>query len=275
MKNISDTHYKQVSKAIAYLTENGPHHSNLCDVAQYCDMSTSSLQRLFSSYVGLSPKQFVLYMSTEHAKGLLERGCSTLNTSVHSGLSSSGRLHDHFVKIESMTPGAYKNAGSGLQINYSYHGTPYGNVLIASTDRGICHLAFCNNLFDGEQNLRTLFSHAELVQQPTSMHTKALDFFDLQQTSPQLLTLHLRGTPFQIKVWHALLSIPSGSLSSYGELACFIGHDKAHRAVGTAIGCNPISYIIPCHRVIQSSGVIGNYMWGPERKKLILAHEVN
>jgi len=205
MKHLSPKHYIQIARAIDYLTQHAQEQPSLDTIASACNMSTSSLQRLFSDYVGVSPKQFLMYMSTEHAKQLLQDGPSLLETSSKTGLSSTGRLHDHFVHIEAMTPGEYKSGGKDLEISYNFYNSPYGELIIASTARGICYT--------------------------------------------------------------------SGDVATYGEIAQHIDHDKAHRAVGTAVGHNPISYIIPCHRVIQSSGIIGNYMWGPQRKKLILTQE--
>jgi len=275
MKNLSPQHYRMISEAISYITTHTDRQPTLGDIAQHCSVSSSSLQRVFSDYVGLSPKQFMMFLTTRRAKSILDQGADTLSTSLRSVLSGSGRLHDHFVRIESMTPGEYKTGGNGLDIMHAFHCTPYGDILIASTHRGICHMTFSDDHPASLEELRRLFPAASLTAQDVPIHDQALTFFDPASMTPSDLTLHLRGTAFQIKVWEALLQIPSGSLTSYGEIAREIGRDKAHRAVGTAVGRNPISYIIPCHRVIQASGAIGNYMWGPSRKKLILAHELD
>jgi len=214
-----------------------------------------------------------MYMSTEHAKQLLQDGPSLLETSSKTGLSSTGRLHDHFVHIEAMTPGEYKSGGKDLEISYNFYNSPYGELIIASTARGICYMVFCDDKGHAVKQLEKLFQNAQIKKRDAPSHLEAHAFFTKKNITSKTLKLHLRGTPFQIKVWQALLQIPSGDVATYGEIAQHIDHDKAHRAVGTAVGHNPISYIIPCHRVIQSSGIIGNYMWGPQRKKLILTQE--
>ncbi len=275
MKQLSQKNYEILSKAISYIATHINTQPELHDIAQHCKTSSSTLQRIFSAYAGLSPKQFTIFMTTDHAKSILANNTNVLATALKTGSSDSGRLHNHFVQIESMTHDEYRSGGKELHIKYSFHKSPYGDILIASTDRGICHIVFSKDHTASIQELQNLFPEASLSKLNIPIHKHAQKFFDPAITPPSKITLHLRGTTFQIKVWQALLRIPSGSLTSYRDIAHYIEHEKAHRAVGTAIGHNPIAYIIPCHRVIKASGSIGDYMWGPSRKKIILAHELS
>ena len=187
------------------------------------------------------------------------------------GLSGTGRLHDLFVGIEKMTPGEYKNGGAGLQINYSLIPGPFGDLLAAATDKGICFMRFSDDPSAALDELRAEYPNARLIGQETAFHRQVADIF---RTRHGRITLHIKGTPFQLKVWQALLNIPAGSLQSYGTVAQRIGSPNAARAVGTAIGQNPVALLIPCHRVIRESGIIGGYRWQRGRKMAILAHEL-
>lgn len=189
------------------------------------------------------------------------------------GLSGTGRLHDLFLKIESMTPGEYKNGGENLNIKFNFYDSPFGKIVIASTDKGICYLAFCKGEDDELKNLKSHFPKASFTKETASEHDGAVSFFQRDFSYSKKLNLHLKGTSFQIKVWKALLTIPEKSLSTYGQLAAQIGKAGASRAVGSAIGANPIAYLIPCHRVIRSGGEFGNYMWGSSRKQAIIGWE--
>ncbi|MGL5830703.1 MAG: methylated-DNA--[protein]-cysteine S-methyltransferase, partial [Candidatus Altimarinota bacterium] len=202
----------------------------------------------------------------------LQNNHTLLNATHQTGLSSSSRLHDLFIKIEGMTPGEYKNGGENLLINYSYADSQFGKTLLASTNKGLCYIAFADDEIAFEE-LQQKFPQAKYQQQIDSFQQNALEFFTKSRSKKSPLKLHLKGTPFQIKVWEALLTIPAGQLSTYGKIAQKINNPKACRAVGTAIGDNPISYLIPCHRVIQSTGIFGNYHWGPERKTAMIAWE--
>ncbi|HEY3251333.1 MAG TPA: methylated-DNA--[protein]-cysteine S-methyltransferase, partial [Ignavibacteria bacterium] len=189
------------------------------------------------------------------------------------GLSSPGRLHDLFISIEGMTPGEYKNGGENLQINFSYAETPFGDIIIASTQKGICHIAFLNGEVDELKNLKQYFPNASFHQKTDLLQQNALKIFTDDWSNLKKIKLHLKGTAFQLKVWQALMHIPFGGISTYADLAKKIDVPNASRAVGTALGNNPIAYLIPCHRVIKSTGVIGDYHWGSTRKTAILGWE--
>ena len=199
---------------------------------------------------------------------------SLFDTACEVGLSGTGRLHDLFVNIEGMTPGEYKNGGQALRINYSFAETPFGWVMVASTDKGICHLAFVD---EGEEealgSLKQLFPNAAYTQCLDRKQEDALSVFNRDWSKPDEIKLHLKGTSFQLKVWETLLKIPAGGLTTYADLAMKSGHEGACRAVGTAIGRNPVAFLIPCHRVIKSTGDIGNYHWGEVRKNVIIGWE--
>lgn len=213
-------------------------------------------------------------MNINYAKQLLrEKQMTLFDTADDLGLSGTSRLHDLFIKIEGMTPGDFKNGGENLEITFSFSDSPFGNTIIASTQKGICHIAFINDEEKGLKDLQIKFPKAKYLKVKTINHTAAINLFTDNNSSPESLTVHLLGTPFQLKVWEALLKIPLGKVSTYGKLATEIGNPKAARAVGTAIGSNPIAFLIPCHRVIQSTGQIGGYMWGPTRKTAILGWE--
>ncbi len=265
--------YRDVARAIHYLTTHNDAQPELPALAKAIGLSTSYTQKIFSDYVGISPKQFLKYISSERAKKLLRSDGASMLTASHAvGLSSTGRLHDLFVTVESMTSGAYKSGGLDLTISYSFHDTAFGPIIIASTDQGICYLTFIESKAHGLIELTHSFADATLHEDHLPVHSKALSFF-LWDQPLEKITLHLRGTSFQLKVWQALLQIPCGGVTTYGDVAHAINCDKAYRAVGTAVGKNPISYIIPCHRVIRSSGALGNYRWGEERKKLLFTRE--
>ena len=189
------------------------------------------------------------------------------------GLSAPSRLHDLFVQIEGMTPAEYKQGGEGLTITYQFAMSPFGEVLVANTEKGICTLVFIQAQQTALDELRQQFPNAHFIAQATPMQMDALALFEPIQQVLKPLRLHLKGSQFQINVWQALLTIPLGTVTSYGTVAAKIDHPKAARAVGTAIGLNPVAYLIPCHRVIQSSGLLGGYMWGMTRKKAIIAWE--
>ncbi|MFD2600936.1 methylated-DNA--[protein]-cysteine S-methyltransferase [Flavobacterium suzhouense] len=273
MKEQSNINFERITQAIGYLKDNFKEQPNLEELAEKVHLSQFHFQKLFTDWAGVSPKKFLQYLSIEHAKKLLANTSSTLfDTALQTGLSGTGRLHDLFINIEGMTPGEYKNGGENLSINYSYATTPFGTILAASTVKGICHLAFADDQTNAFSVLKNKFPNAQFSQITDSFQAEALNVF-INGTSADAIKLHLKGTPFQLKVWEALLNIPTGNLITYGSIAQLIGSPKASRAVGSAVGDNPVAYIIPCHRVIQSSGVMGNYHWGSNRKAAMIGWE--
>ncbi len=266
--------YERIAKAIAYIRSNFKLQPGLDEVAEEISLSPAHFQKMFSDWAGTSPKKFLQFISLEHAKNLLkEEKASLFDTAYETGLSSTSRLHDLFVKIEGMSPAEYKNGGKSLNINYSFSGSPFGNVIAASTEKGVCYLAFENDIQKALGDLQSKFPNASFFERQDDFQKNALSIFSKDWTELNTVKLHLKGTDFQLKVWESLLTIPMGKLSTYGQLAGQIGHTKASRAVGTAIGSNPVAFLIPCHRVIQSSGKLGGYMWGSERKQLMIGWE--
>lgn len=265
--------YTTIEKAIAYIRERFKEQPELDEIARHVHMSPYHFQRMFSAWAGISPKKFLQYISIEHAKKLLLQNHSLADTSFETGLSGTGRLHDLFISIEGMTPGEYKNGGKDLTIHYSHAETPFGDVLIASTGKGICHLSFAENDTKDIRPLTTVFPGAAFIQKTDFLQQDALTIFTNDWKNLPKIKLHLKGTPFQLKVWRSLLQIPFGNISTYGSVATNIQQPAASRAVGTAVGDNPVAFLIPCHRVLRSSGIIGEYHWGTHRKAAILGWE--
>jgi AraC family transcriptional regulator, regulatory protein of adaptative response / methylated-DNA-[protein]-cysteine methyltransferase len=266
--------FNRIADAIGYIKENFKQQPNLDVVAEKVHLSPFHFQRMFTDWAGVSPKKFLQYISVEHAKSILKAKEATLfDAAEETGLSGTGRLHDLFVNIEGMTPGEFKNGGEKLSINYSYAESPFGDILVASTEKGICHMAFADNEKDALQVLQSHFPNAHYKQMVDLVQQNALYIFTHDWKKLNKIKLHLKGTEFQLKVWEALLKVPMGKLSTYGSIAEEIQSPKASRAVGTAIGSNPVAFLIPCHRVIQSSGVFGGYMWGPNRKAAMIGWE--
>lgn len=265
-------HFDRIAKAIEFIGRNFRAQPSLDEVAAHVHLSPHHFQRLFSDWAGVSPKKYLQYISIEHAKSMLREPQVTLFDAAHeTGLSGTGRLHDLFVNIEAMTPGEYKNGGADLSILFSFGDSPFGKMGIASTPRGICFMAFAKTEQEALADLRLQFPNARIEEGATAMHDLALSVFSVR--SSETLHLHLKGTPFQLKVWEALLTIPEGRLESYGSLAAKIAAPQASRAVGTAIGKNPIAYLIPCHRVIRQGGLLGGYRWGTTRKTAMMGWE--
>ena len=266
-------HYQLIEQAIQYIETNVHRQPELDEIASAIGLSEYHFQRLFTRWAGISPKRFMQFLTKEHAKDLLARSENLLETTHQVGLSSLGRLHDLFVNAEAVTPGEYKSHGAGLTIHYGLHLTPFGKCLIATTERGVCHLSFVEtsegNAID---TLVADWNQAEMIEDYRTT-APLIDRIFSTPTPDTPLKLHLRGTNFQIKVWEALLHIPTGSLTTYEQIAAQIGNPNALRAVGTAVGHNPIAVLIPCHRVIRKSGEFGNYRYGPARKKALLAKE--
>lgn len=266
--------YQKIANAINYIQANFKAQPSLDDIAASVHLSPFHFQKLFTEWAGVSPKKFLQYTSVQYAKSLLQQPTTTLfDTAIETGLSSSSRLHDLFVNIEGMTPGEYKNGGEHLEIKYSFANTIFGNTIIASTTKGVCYIAFIEDNNIGFTDLQTHFSKANFIEQKDDFQQQALSIFSKDWQHLPQIKLHLKGTDFQLKVWEALLKIPMGQLTTYGNIANTINSPKASRAVGTAIGSNPIAFLIPCHRVIQTTGNIGGYMWGPTRKTAIIGWE--
>lgn len=277
MKSTSELsqHYQLIEQAIEYIEANVQRQPELNEIATAIGLSEYHFQRLFTDWAGISPKRFLQFLTKEHAKELLANSENLLQTTHQVGLSSLGRLHDLFVNTEAVTPGEYKSGGAGLDIRYGIHATPFGKCLIATTERGICNLSFVNSS-EGQaiDNLVADWKQAKMIEDyKTTAPLITRIFSDRETASP--FKLHLRGTNFQIKVWEALINIPTGSVTTYENIAKKIGNPNALRAVGTAVGHNPIAVIIPCHRVIRKSGDFGNYRYGMARKKALLVHESN
>ncbi|GAA4453479.1 methylated-DNA--[protein]-cysteine S-methyltransferase [Rurimicrobium arvi] len=267
-------HYKRIAEAIRFMLLHQQQQPDLAAVAAAAHYSPFHFQKVFSEYTGVSPKKFQRYLSLNHAKNLLDQQSSLENAAWESGLSGTSRLHDLFVSLEAMTPAEYRNKGADLLIDYSFGTSLFGNVLVASTGKGVCHLAFEDNNEKALAELHAKFPDARFNHQQQPMHTRALHILQHPADSPGTpLKLHLKGTPFQLKVWEALLKIPQGQLCSYRHIAAYTGDAQASRAAGTAIGANPVAFLIPCHRVIRGSGVLGGYRWGLDRKAAILAWE--
>lgn len=261
MKQQQELNYERIAAAIRFIKENRQEQPRLETIAGHVHMSPAHFQRMFQEWAGISPKNFLQYLNVEYAKRILKQTHASLfDTACEVGLSGTGRLHDLFVNIEGMTPGEYKNGGQALRINYSFAETPFGQVMVASTDKGICHLAFVD---EGEEealgSLKQLFPNAAYTQCPDRKQEDALSVFNRDWSKPDEIKLHLKGTSFQLKVWETLLKIPAGGLTTYADLATKSGHEGACRVVGTAIGRNPVAFLIPCHRVIKATGDIGNY----------------
>ena len=266
--------YNRIAKAIEYISSNFKDQPSLEEVAERIHLSPFHFQRLFTDWAGTSPKRFLQYISLGYAKRILKENQATLfETAAETGLSSTGRLHDLFVNIEGMTPAEYKNGGKGLDINYNFSESPFGKIIVASTKKGICFMAFYEDETEAFSTLKSHFSNAHFTQKTDSFHENALSIFRHDPSKINQLKLHLKGTDFQLKVWETLLKIPSGKLATYGMIANEIDKPKASRAVGTAIGSNLVAFIIPCHRVIQSTGAFGGYMWGSNRKTAIIGWE--
>lgn len=266
--------FNRIAAAIDYIQSNFKSQPGLDEIAEKAHVSPFHFQRLFTEWAGTSPKKFLQYITIEYAKKLLrENQASLFEAAIETGLSGSSRLHDLFIKIEGMTPGEYKNGGGDLSINYSFAETVFGNIIVASTARGICHIAFSDDEVKALQALQSIFPNAVYQQKPDLIQQNALFIFTNDWSKLHQIKLHLKGTEFQLKIWETLLKIPMGQLCTYGSIARHIKNPNASRAVGTAIGDNPVAFLIPCHRVIQSSGAIGGYMWGTARKAAIIGWE--
>jgi AraC family transcriptional regulator, regulatory protein of adaptative response / methylated-DNA-[protein]-cysteine methyltransferase len=266
--------FNKIADAIDYLKNNFTNQPSLDELAAHVHLSSFHFQRMFTNWAGVSPKKFLQYITVSYAKNLLRNKQATLfDAAIESGLSGTGRLHDLFISIEGMTPGEYKNGGEDLQIDYCFTESIFGNIIVAATQKGICHIAFYEDEKLAILHLQKSFTKASYAQKENPRFKNVRNLFINNFNEWHQIKLHLKGTDFQLKVWETLLTIPMGQLTTYGSIAAKIDNPKASRAVGTAIGDNPVAFLIPCHRVIQSTGIFGGYMWGPKRKTAIIGWE--
>ena len=273
-----DTDYGKVEKAIYYIEENTEQQPSLEEVSAHVGLSPYHFQRVFKEWTGVSPKRFLQFLTVQNAKQLLDNSASVMETSYDVGLSGPGRLHDLFVSVESVTPGQFKSGGAGVKLEYGFHQTPFGRALIATAVGGLTDLKFVQDEGEGKavHDLEKKWPAAELVENPDATGKIAKRIFGglVNSAEGSPIKIWLRGTNFQIKVWQALLKIPEGAIVSYSDVARSIGRPEAVRAVANAVGSNPISWLIPCHRVLRNSGAIGGYGGGIARKKIMLAREI-
>lgn len=273
MINQKKKDYFRIEKAINYINEHFKEQPCLEEIASAIHVSPYHFQKMFSEWAGVSPKKFMQYISFNYAKSLLKNKMALQNVAYETGFSSSSRLHDLFISIEGMTPSEFKNGGECLTINYSFTESPFGKIIVASTSKGICNMSFEENENKALLDLKMRYPNAKYLQLTDKFQQDALVIFQKDWKYLDKIKLHLAGTPFQLKVWESLLKIPMGALTTYGGIAQDIGNPKSSRAVGSAIGSNPVAFLIPCHRVIQSSGKISGYLWGETKKKAIIGWE--
>ncbi len=264
--------YCRIADSIAYLDKHFAEQPTLKQIADHAGLSEHHFQRLFKRWAGISPKRFLQYLTAQAAGRLLRQKLSVMDASLDSGLSSTSRLYELFVNVYAMTPGEYRDHGRSLSIAYGSHDSPFGRCLIGSTERGICWLSFADENHQLEK-LKAEWQGAKLIECSASTATVVEQIFAAASSQADPIPLHIKGTNLQIRVWEALLKIPFGEVRTYSDVAQAINHPKAVRAVASAIGRNPVSYIVPCHRVIRMSGALGGYGWGLTRKKAMLAWE--
>lgn len=272
--------YARVAAAVEYLTQNWRDHPPLEDVARHIGLSPAHFQKLFSRWAGISPKQFVQAITIENARTMLRQSASVLDATYEVGLSGPGRLHDLFVSYEAMTPGDYKSGGDGLEMAYGFHESPFGTVVAIVTDRGLAGIGFAEETGSGDTRAATLadmiarWPRASFVEAPDRTGPYVKKAFDPSGWSrDKPLKIVLIGSDFEVSVWQTLLRIPVGAVASYGDVANHIGNPRAVRAVGSAVGRNPIPFVVPCHRVFRKSGALGGYHWGLTRKQAIIGWE--
>ena len=274
--------YERIDQALRYLEENVTEQPGLAEIADHVGLSPYHFQRLFKRWAGISPKRFLQFLTVEYAKACLAQSQSVLDTSFDAGLSGPSRLHDLFVACEAMTPGEYKRRGAGLEISYGYHDTPFGDCLLMATARGLCGLAFADPghrraaLDDMQRRWRHATYVADIDATIPIMNAIARHLgWSQRGRAASEIKLLLMGTNFQVRVWEGLLRIPLGGITSYDHLSGMIGKPGAARAVAGAVAANPISLLVPCHRVIRNTGIITGYHWGPSRKRAILGWEAS
>lgn len=267
--------YERIAKAIQYVANGVTDQPTLHEMAAHVHLSPHHFHKLFSRWAGVTPKRFLQVLTVERAKRLLRSAKPLLEVSAAVGLSSGSRLYDHFVTLEAITPGEYKLRGAGLRIEYAVHDTPFGSAFVGMTERGVCKLSFLGpNGMEGElRDLAQRWPRAQFIHSNQATATLMKQMFDADGTTDRPLSLLVQGSNFQVNVWKALLRIPAGAVTSYSEVAAAIDRPAAARAVGHAVGQNPIALLIPCHRVIRQSGSIGGYRWGENRKHAIHAWE--
>lgn len=272
---ITVSDYDRIAQAISFITSRVNGQPTLTEIATHLNMSPYHFQRLFCRWAGVTPKRFLQVLTLERAKQVLSESKPLLEVSNSLGLSSGSRLYDHFVQLEAVTPGEYKKGGVGLTIEYAVHDTPFGKAFIATTTRGICQFAFLDysDINVLMSDLSSKWPHAVIHENYQRTRAIIETMFDGEKRLDRPLSLHVSGTNFQVRVWKALLQIPPGTVVSYSQVASGIGRPRSARAVGTAVGANPVAFLIPCHRVIQQSGKLGGYHWGETRMHAIHAWE--
>ncbi len=269
-----NTHYDKIEKAIRYINENLKTQPSLEEISRAVNLSPFHFQRVFRQWVGITPKRFLQFLTINHAKQLL-KDSSVFDVSLEIGLSSQSRLHDHFVTLEAVTPGQFKNEGQDMTIEYGISQSPFGSVFIAVTERGICQLSFINQQTSSDllASLRDAWPKADILENGSRTDVLSKKIFNTQAASNEKFHLFVQGSNFQVKVWESLVRIPAGMACSYQQVANSIALPSGSRAVANAIAKNPIGFLIPCHRVIRNTGVIGGYRWGSERKQAMIAWE--
>jgi len=269
----SQHHFQLIAESLHWLCKNQQNQPGLEALAEHIGLSPHYTQRLFQEWAGVSPKQFLKYLTKTQALERLRRGQTVLDAAVSSGLSGPARLHDLLITTQAMTPGEARRRGSGVQVSFGYGKTPFGEALLCWTDKGICFLGFGHE--EGRDHLRSQFRQqwpdAVLAEDNPSAELKLTEIFT--ESEHKGLKVWLRGSPFQLRIWEALLSLPVGVHFTYGQLASITGNARASRAIGTAIGCNPVSWLIPCHRVINSLGALSGYRWGINTKQAMIGYE--
>ncbi len=267
-----DVNYKRIEEAIKFLTENYKQQPSLYDVADEVNVSPFHFQKMFTEWAGISPKKFLQYLTVEELKKELHKTSNLVEAAKRVGLSAQSRVYDLFVNIEAVTPNEYKTQGAGIHIVYGVHATPFGNCLLAVTDRGICSMSFVeDNVNQLLAELQSHWKNARIEKNEPKTKPFAENIFNAPAKTA--INLLVRGTAFQVKVWEALLKIPFGAVTSYQTIANTIGNPNSMRAVGSAVGANPVAYLIPCHRVIRREAIIGQYRWGSLRKTALIGWE--
>lgn len=268
-------HYQLVARAIRWLADHRSSQPSLEELAAAMCVSPHHLQRTFQAWAGVSPKQFLKSLTREAAIDSLIAGCNVLEASAEAGLSGPGRLHDLLITTEALTPGQVRTRGEGVSLEYGFDGTPFGEALVCWNDRGLSFLGFCDELGKAEAlaQLRATWTNAAFSENQAEAGRWLIEVFAESREQP--LPVWLRGSRFQLKIWEALLAVPSASLVTYGALARYAGKPAAARAVGTALGANPLAWIIPCHRVIRQMGEFGRYRWGAVAKRAMIGMEAS